>query len=157
MLAILEGCYECTKELLIYSNLTLCNNNKQNIFHLCSYGKNPKTIKLFNFFLKQQILNDMDIYGNTPLKCSIINNNFEVFKVLCEFGCDINMKDLNKDRPVFFCIKNEYFAFAKYLIDIGANTQSKKSERKKLLSKFFSLKFSSSSSNNSLNEFDIKF
>jgi ankyrin repeat protein len=101
MKSIIEGNYEVTKILRFYSNLTLSNNLKQNIFHLCAFNNNSSVINLFSFFLKNPILNEVDFLNSTPLKYAILNNNILSFKFLCHLGCNINIQDKNGDSPVF--------------------------------------------------------
>jgi ankyrin repeat protein len=118
MKGIINGNYDIVKIYIKYSNLSIINNQKQNIFHICAMNNNSSIINLFQNYAKSKMINEGDVFHNTPLKYSIVNNNLLSFKFLCySKDIDVNVQDKNGDTILHLCFKYNNYLFAKYLIE----------------------------------------
>lgn len=69
-----------------------------------------------------------EITGQSPLFDAIYKNNFEIIKLLLDYGADPNLKDKKGNTPIDIAIENESNEIIKLLLDHGANKDMKNLE-----------------------------
>jgi len=70
--------------------------------------------------LNKSTLNTPDKYGNTALMYAVINNKYDICKLLIEKGANVNLKDNNKKTALYYALVDKKYDLAKILIENNA-------------------------------------
>jgi len=65
-------------------------------------------------------LNDINIFGETPLSNAIISKNMDIVQILVEAGADIHAEDKDGDTPLDIANRYGTRSIARYLMSKGA-------------------------------------
>ena len=67
-------------------------------------------------------INQVNIYGETPLHKCIWHNRPTIAKYLIKKGCDINIKDSKGKSPLYYAVKLKRKKIRRFLIVSGSET-----------------------------------
>eukprot|EP01091_Cochliopodium_minus_P014139 TRINITY_DN473_c0_g1_i5.p1 TRINITY_DN473_c0_g1~~TRINITY_DN473_c0_g1_i5.p1 ORF type:complete len:1574 (-),score=562.98 TRINITY_DN473_c0_g1_i5:49-4770(-) len=85
---------------------SLRNNKESNILHVLSKKENIEKIKKLK--IDEKIILSVDKQMNSPLKYSIQNTDFPLFRHYCESLKDINRQDANKKTIIEYVLSSNY-------------------------------------------------
>lgn len=77
--------------------------------------------KVFALIEAGELLNEIDIYGFTPLIEATIVNNVEIAKKLIAHGADVMLRDLTGGTALHWAVENNNLALCQLLLDNGAD------------------------------------
>ena len=97
------------------------------LYYTCREGKN-----LCSKYLVEECglnVNEIDVYGQTPIYYCVRDNKIETVKLMIELGTNINIEDLYGQTCLFYAIREGHYDIVEFLIKHGANVN--KSDKKK--------------------------
>ncbi len=77
--------------------------------------------KVFQLIESGELINEIDIYGFTPLIEAAIVNDVEIAKKLIAHGADVLMRDLTRATALHWAVENNNLPFCQLLLDHGAD------------------------------------
>lgn len=77
--------------------------------------------KVFTLIEAGELVNEIDIYGFTPLIEAAIVNDAEIAQKLIMHGADVNLRDLTGGTPLHWAVENNNTALCELLLDKGAD------------------------------------
>ena len=89
------------------------------LYYTCREGKN-----LCSKYLVEECglnVNEIDIYGQTPIYYCVRDNKIETVKLMIELGTNINIEDEYGQNCLFYAIRENHFEIVELLIQKGAN------------------------------------
>ncbi len=95
----------------------------RNCLHYASCSNNPEIVKII-LNKAPDLINDIDIYGRTPLHYAIWNGTnaqIDIIKLLIKGKCDVNCVDEEKMTPLHFAADAGKGKVIKLLLENGAN------------------------------------
>lgn len=101
----------------IISNYIILNNIIMDLFRLVYDKQYDSIIKLLKNDKNGYDLNNKDKYNNYLLTYAIINNHFDLIKVLIENGARIDIIDQEGYTILYYIIRFNYFDILKYILD----------------------------------------
>ena len=123
-LACQFGRLNCFNELLKGKSEILSKDSiSRNCLHYASCSNNPEIVKII-LNKAPDLINDIDIYGRTPLHYSIWNGTnaqIDIIKLLIKGKCNINCVDEEKMTPLHFAADAGKGKVIKLLLENGAN------------------------------------
>ncbi|CAE7194118.1 ANKRD65 [Symbiodinium sp. CCMP2592] len=75
-------------------------------------------------------LEDIDVYGQTPLFWAASRGNMLVVQFLFQLGFEVNFRDYARKTALFFAIENSHLDVADYLIERAASTKVQSNQKK---------------------------
>ena len=98
------------------------------LYYTCREGKN-----LCSRYLVEECglnVNEIDIYGQTPIYYCVRDNKIETVKLMIDLGTNINIEDKYGQTCLFYAIREGHFDIVELLIQKGANVnQTDKKKR----------------------------
>ena len=89
------------------------------LYFTCREGKN-----LCSEYLVKECglnVNEIDVYGQTPIYYCVRDNKLETVKLMIELGTNINIEDKYGQNCLFYAIREGHFDIVELLIQKGAN------------------------------------
>ena len=89
------------------------------LYYTCREGKN-----LCSKYLVEECglnVNEIDVYGQTPIYYCVRDNKIETVKLMIELGTNINIEDLYGQTCLFYAIREGHYDIVELLIQKGAN------------------------------------
>ena len=89
------------------------------LYYTCREGKN-----LCSKYLVEECglnVNEIDVYGQTPIYYCVRDNKIETVKLMIELGTNINIEDLYGQTCLFYAIREGHYDIVELLVNKGAN------------------------------------
>ena len=104
-----------------HANISITANTKQNVIHLACQRNHPNVI-VYAASYEKKMINDKDIYGNTPLHWAVYSNSNDCVDYLIGYcQCDINSVNNENMTPLHIAAKENNKFFIRKLITLKAN------------------------------------
>ena len=89
-------------------NLTITNARKYSLLHLISRRRGDYYLSLAEKILNldEELLNQQNLYGETPLHIACLSGNYEMVELLIGKGADVFTETINGKTPIDYAIES---------------------------------------------------
>jgi ankyrin repeat protein len=115
-----KASYKGHIQIVKYLLETYKNTDINNFIIRASEGGHMQTVKYLLETYKNININNLDMYGYSSLHFAS-KSNYEITKILLEYGAHVNIIGHNNFTPLYFAINGKNLEIIKLLIENGAN------------------------------------